>query len=672
MTDGSTSAWRGDGVPRRRRQASSSSPAGPAPSPAVQGGEVHRRQRRRRGATRPRVCDAALLAAASARLLASALQQCYDDDGAMPFRRPLLWRREDDDAAFLEPPHYRYGDGQSGARRTFEGMLRTAPFDNPREWREQLLPYAMVDDVIYSADDYRDATYEALESSKVYPDEGRERGDDDFIEAAFELSDEPHLYSDDDQLEEYYAYDDDRSRGTKGMGMRQEELDAPHSYREGEWRSDLYSEEEWEDMNSGNYAAGEDDAVCRRPEWHRMYHPTCNEFHAGFSTYSFLVGEEGERMREEGRLSRYLGSGHYRDAFLFQSHFPSSDNMRDGADGKTQRHAVAWDKVVFKSMKNLYRNEDGMSDDDGWGYDPHDITPFRYQEYMRMDAMVIELLHESPHAVDIYAHCAQSSLFEFTPVNMEDIVTPTDGFSPREFVRRRDRGKRRKSEKKKHDVEGDGDHNEAEDDSERDQKPLNPRMSPEEKLVVALEMARCIAALHGHSGGPIAHVDVQLGQFFVGADGKIKLVDYNRAEPLLWDDKHGRYCGWRNGRPAEGTLRSPEENVDGPISEKVDIYSLGNVYYSLLTGRRVWERHEQEDRIHNIIEGFPLTIPDSYRERSAGDALAKVIEACHEYWPEDRPDAFQLVGMLERLVEEHPVDESGRALEFQYNFVVPF
>ena len=71
--------------------------------------------------------------------------------------------------AFLEPPHYRYGDGEStsdlrgGTRRRFEGMFRTAPFDNPREWRGQLLPYAMVDDVVYSADDYRDATYEALE-----------------------------------------------------------------------------------------------------------------------------------------------------------------------------------------------------------------------------------------------------------------------------------------------------------------------------------------------------------------------------------------------------------------------------------------------------------------------------------------------------------------------------
>ena len=137
-------------------------------------------------------------------------------------------------------------------------------------------------------------------------------------------------------------------------------------------------------------------------------------------------------------------------------------------------------------------------------------------------------MSSSPRAIDIYSHCAMSSVFEFAPTNIEHEVFPTDGVSPRGFVRR-------------------GQWEDEDDD------PLNIA-SPEEKLEMALEMTECIAALHGFVDGPIAHVDVQLGQFFRGRDGRIKFVDYNRAEPLLYDEKEGRYCRWRAGGPGDGTV----------------------------------------------------------------------------------------------------------------------
>lgn len=41
---------------------------------------------------------------------------------------------------------------------------------------------------------------------------------------------------------------------------------------------------------------------------------------------------------------------------------------------------------------------------------------------------------------------------------------------------------------------------------------------------------------------PIAHVDVQFGQFFRGTDGLIKIIDFNRAEALLYDVEKEKYC----------------------------------------------------------------------------------------------------------------------------------
>ena len=52
----------------------------------------------------------------------------------------------------------------------------------------------------------------------------------------------------------------------------------------------------------------------------------------------------------------------------------------------------------------------------------------------------------------------------------------------------------------------------------------------------------------------MAHVDTQLGQFFWRKDGRIKFVDYNRADPLLYDENEGRYCRWRVGGPGNGTM----------------------------------------------------------------------------------------------------------------------
>ena len=142
-----------------------------------------------------------------------------------------------------------------------------------------------------------------------------------------------------------------------------------------------------------------------------------------------------------------------------------------------------------------------------------------------MDAMVIELLSSSSRAIDMYAHCSLSSIIEFAPTNMEDYIFPTKGFQPKKFVRR-----------------GDKDYVDSAIDDEP--QPVNDHISMEEKLEIALEMAKCIAAMHGFEDGVIVNVDVQLGQFFRGRDGMVKIVDFNRAEPMLYDRETEQYCRW--------------------------------------------------------------------------------------------------------------------------------
>ena len=49
-------------------------------------------------------------------------------------------------------------------------------------------------------------------------------------------------------------------------------------------------------------------------------------------------------------------------------------------------------------------------------------------------------------------------------------------------------------------------------------------------------------------------MDVQIGQFCHGMDGLIKVLDFDRAEVLLYDEAQEEYCGFENGPPPDGSV----------------------------------------------------------------------------------------------------------------------
>jgi hypothetical protein len=134
--------------------------------------------------------------------------------------------------------------------------------------------------------------------------------------------------------------------------------------------------------------------------------------------------------------------------------------------------------------------------------------------------MVMEQLTHSPRIANIYSFCALSSIIEYAPGNIEKYVMPTGGYKK------------------------------AEND---DPTPVN-KMDGVEKLQLSLELAKGLAAMHGHSEGVIANVDVQIGQFCRGKDGLVKILDFNRAEVMLYDERRGEYCSFENGKPPDGSV----------------------------------------------------------------------------------------------------------------------
>ena len=100
--------------------------------------------------------------------------------------------------------------------------------------------------------------------------------------------------------------------------------------------------------------------------------------------------------------------------------------------------------------------------------------------------------------------------------------------------------------------------------------------------------------------------------------------------------------------------RSPEEYHDDFLNEKVDVFSLGNNMYGLLTGLGVFHEIRNYDEVQYMVgKGVKAWIDQRYKERSLAEVkLAEIIEKCHEYYEEDRPSIFEVVDFLQRAVEE--------------------
>ncbi|KAL9190903.1 hypothetical protein ACHAXT_000609 [Thalassiosira profunda] len=350
----------------------------------------------------------------------------------------------------------------------------------------------------------------------------------------------------------------------------------------------------------------DDNQFCSTPTFYRLYRPTCNEVHSTVSGPSWLTGEE---YISKDRRSRFLGAGAYRQVFLLEKQFTSSS-----------------DEVIFKSMKRLPPGKRSL--EERAAYNPDEVyKQIELYDDMRKDSMVMELLTSSPRIADIYSFCGLSSIIEYAPGNLEDYVLPTNG--------------------------------EKEGDDDDDPTPVNNHIEPLEKLEMALELAKGLASMHGHSDGVIANVDVQIGQFCRGTDGLIKVLDFNRAEVMMYDETREEYCKFSNGPPPDGSFRAPEEIIDAPLSEKIDVYTLGNVFYSLLTGLLVNREYSIKESHWRITHGETEEIDVGYFEsRSPPEmALVKAIQWCWTFEAEERPSIFDIVEFLAEEVRKNLGDQ---------------
>jgi len=164
-------------------------------------------------------------------------------------------------------------------------------------------------------------------------------------------------------------------------------------------------------------------------------------------------------------------------------------------------------------------------------------------------------------------------------------------------------------------------------------------------LQMALDMAKGVEALHSIPG-PLVHSDIKPKQFLVDYDGTVKINDFNRGR-FIQRNGYGERCKFHFERNT-GRWRSPEEYLERPLDEKIDIYSLGLCFWTLLSRRRPYEELDLIDIYKLISEGQRPPFEPHWSEE-----FCSLIGTCWHQNSTQRPDASQVVKALQDMIQRH-------------------
>jgi serine/threonine-protein kinase len=196
---------------------------------------------------------------------------------------------------------------------------------------------------------------------------------------------------------------------------------------------------------------------------------------------------------------------------------------------------------------------------------------------------------------------------------------------------------------------------------------------------IAMQIAAGLHAAHetrGEDGQPlhIIHRDVSPANVLLSREGGVKLIDFGIAKA------RGRLAATATEGTIKGKLRymSPEQALCKTVDRRADVYSLGVVYWELLTGKPLfgdtddeagllWTRIGREDMPapSTINAAVPPAIDALVKQMLAREADARIATAwdARRAMAQHVPGALSIdVGELSALVTEvgkHPPAEDA-------------
>jgi eukaryotic-like serine/threonine-protein kinase len=179
----------------------------------------------------------------------------------------------------------------------------------------------------------------------------------------------------------------------------------------------------------------------------------------------------------------------------------------------------------------------------------------------------------------------------------------------------------------------------------------------EKKIDLMLQMCAGLHAAHTHG---IFHRDIKPGNLLVGQHGELKIVDFGIARLA---SSNMTASGLIVGTP---DYMSPEQARGPDVDQRSDIFSVGAVFYLMLTGRKPFTAADPISVLAKVQSEAPLPI----RDTEAPAALTKLVMKALAKDPAERyQSCARMIAELEHVKRDlenetkHWVDECGQRLK---------
>jgi tetratricopeptide (TPR) repeat protein len=165
----------------------------------------------------------------------------------------------------------------------------------------------------------------------------------------------------------------------------------------------------------------------------------------------------------------------------------------------------------------------------------------------------------------------------------------------------------------------------------------------------------CEAVSHAHRN-LIVHRDLKPGNIFVTPDGTPKLLDFGVAKLLVPDGDADLTVTGVQTRLLTPQYASPEQVMGRPVNTTTDVYSLGGVFYELLTGSCAQQLDSTSpEEIERVICLQEVAPPSTQKPGLPAD-LDNIVLMAMRKDPERRYQSVdQLAADIRRYLEGRPV-----------------
>src|SRR5215203_24793 len=156
-------------------------------------------------------------------------------------------------------------------------------------------------------------------------------------------------------------------------------------------------------------------------------------------------------------------------------------------------------------------------------------------------------------------------------------------------------------------------------------------------LEIALPLADALAAAHQKQ---ITHRDLKPGNVMVSNDGRVKVLDFGLARVGGSDAGEQTLIATQAPITHEGMIvgtmpyMSPEQVEGRQLDPRSDLFSLGVIFYELLSGTRPFAGSSSPALMSAILRDTPSSIRDKRPE--VPEVLDRLISRLLEKRPEDR------------------------------------